>query len=256
MLPNLRQDWEFYASVRGRIAPLFDRDNSSPLLARHLWLFPPQHSHGWRGEPGKPATITAFHFGTVPAPLEGIVREKGWHCTPLTPVQVRELLALEKMLRPHYQEPNSFSNLVFDHALHALCLISLSNLTPHTLETSAEVTALRKVETALSFYTEFLAQRPQISEVAAAVHLSTSHLRRLFWQVRKESPQATFMKLKMQRAMHLLAEGDMKLEVVALGCGFSSASDFCRAFKAQHKVSPDAWRRSFRKAAPSVQPPR
>ena len=50
-------------------------------------------------------------------------------------------------------------------------------------------------------------------------------------------------KLRLQRALELLVNSSQTLDVIAGKCGFSSASDFCRVFKTQHKVSPDTWRR-------------
>ena len=43
--------------------------------------------------------------------------------------------------------------------------------------------------------------------------------------------------------MELLSKSDLKLDAIAAKCGFSSASDFCRVFNSEHKISPDAWRR-------------
>ena len=47
----------------------------------------------------------------------------------------------------------------------------------------------------------------------------------------------------MERAMELLSNMKIKLETVAKQCGFSSASNFCRAFKARKGASPTRWRR-------------
>jgi hypothetical protein len=46
----------------------------------------------------------------------------------------------------------------------------------------------------------------------------------------------------MERASHLLANGDDTLDVVAKKSGFNSASDLCRVFKRQMKVYPNEWR--------------
>jgi AraC family transcriptional regulator len=246
MAVNARSNWEFYAVVQGMVGPTIKGLDELPMRSRYLWLFPPGCQHGWRGVGDQPARIVAFHFGTVPAPLDRIVREAGFHGVPLEAADARAITSLEAKLREHYHQPNSFSNIHFDHALHHLSILISRNLSPQVLETP-KAAVQRKVDTALTWYSEHLAQRPKIRETAAAVHVSTSHLRRLFWQVNQESPQTAFSRLKMQRVMHLLTESDMKLEALALSCGFSSASDFCRAFKQHHKISPDLWRRTFLK---------
>ena len=246
MAAHARSNWEFYVVVQGKIGVHLDGRNDPPLKSRYLWLFPPGVVHGWRGDRDQPSRIVAFHFGTIPMPLDSMVREVGFHGAPIDAADARLVIGLEEQLRPHYHQPNSFSTIYFDYALYALCLLTLRHMTPQNLETP-NAAVMRKVDAAINWYSEHLADRPKITETAAAVHVSASHLRRLFWQVNQESPQTAFTRLKMQRAMHLLAGSDMKLEVLALSCGFSSASDFCRAFKQQHQISPDLWRRTFLK---------
>ena len=48
-----------------------------------------------------------------------------------------------------------------------------------------------KVERALSWCAQNLSQAPTLKEVADSIHVSSSHLRRLFWQVRRMSPRNT-----------------------------------------------------------------
>jgi transcriptional regulator GlxA family with amidase domain len=86
-------------------------------------------------------------------------------------------------------------------------------------------------------------EQPKLEQTAQAVNVSVRHLRRLFWQARRESPQAAFTRLRLERAMGLLSLSNLKLDAIAEQCGFSSSSDFCRVFKTHHHVSPDAWRK-------------
>lgn len=83
-----------------------------------------------------------------------------------------------------------------------------------------------------------------MAAVARAVHVSPSHLRRLFRQVRGENPLKTFTQMRLQRVMELLSETPEKLEVVAARCGFSSAADLCRVFRRVHHASPHQWRKA------------
>jgi len=87
-----------------------------------------------------------------------------------------------------------------------------------------------------------------MDEVAAAVHVSSSHLRRLFVSVRNQSPRAVLVNAQVELAMRLLAGSDLKIESVAAEAGFTSARDFARVFSARKGCSPSEWRRK-------VQPP-
>ena len=88
-----------------------------------------------------------------------------------------------------------------------------------------------------------MAEQPKLDQIAQAVNVSVRHLRRLFWQARRESPQTAFTRLRLERAMGLLSLSNLKLDAIARQCGFSSSSDFCRVFKIHHHMSPDAWRK-------------
>jgi AraC-like DNA-binding protein len=54
-----------------------------------------------------------------------------------------------------------------------------------------------------------------------------------------------FARIQLEAAMRLMTETTLKLDTIAGECGFSSTSDFCRAFKAYTKVSPNLWRRTI-----------
>jgi AraC-like DNA-binding protein len=43
--------------------------------------------------------------------------------------------------------------------------------------------------------------------------------------------------------MHLMAKADAKLEGIAAESGFSSETNFCRAFKSHIGKTPTAWRK-------------
>jgi len=242
MYVHRRTNWEFFAVVRGQcgsVLPDVDRPESKK---RHLWVFPPETAHGWAGQGAQSCAVAIFHFGTVPPLLEKVVRKRGWLEHALTSNEARRITELERELRPHYQSMTEKSGLVFERALLELSLLALTDEGVERAEPRRDA-ALRKVEAVLTWYNEHMAEQPKLELVAAAAHVSVRHLRRLFEQSRHETPQDAFTKLRLQRAMELLAESGQKLDVIAGKCGFSSASDFCRVFKAKHRVSPDAWRR-------------
>jgi AraC family transcriptional regulator len=87
-----------------------------------------------------------------------------------------------------------------------------------------------------------------MEEVAAAVHVSPSHLRRLFVTVLRQSPRTVFGNAQIEIAMRLLAGSDLKIESVAAEAGFASARDFSRVFSTRKGCSPSDWRRRVRPA--------
>ena len=94
----------------------------------------------------------------------------------------------------------------------------------------------------MEWFNARIEQRPTLSAVAAAVHVSPAHLRRQFRLVFGKAPHAVFTRLRLEKAAQLLATTTAKLDVIARQTGFSSASDFCRVFHRCFKVYPNVWR--------------
>jgi len=77
---------------------------------------------------------------------------------------------------------------------------------------------------------------------AAAVLVSSSHLRSLFHVCLQVSPQAAFDQLRFQRALQMLTDTNHKLSTISDACGFSEVSAFSRAFKSKFGSPPSLFR--------------
>jgi AraC family transcriptional regulator len=118
-----------------------------------------------------------------------------------------------------------------------------------------------RVERALTWYTEHLARNPSVKEVAEVIHVSPSHLRRLFAEVRSASPKELFRRARLEKAQDLLGRTNLPLDEIARLCGYASASHFCRDYKTVHHFTPSTWRRRLsdrfaRPLPPGVRPVR
>src|SRR5262249_12841518 len=154
--------------------------------------------------------------------------------------ECRRIAALARELQPDFRQPNQLSQLVFQAALLELTLLALRKL-PQDQRNSHENRAERTVENATAWYTEHVRANPSIVDVAREVPVSPSTLRRLFRRVHREQPARVFGRIQVEKGMRLMTETDLKLDSIAEECGFTSTSDFCRAFKALTKVTPTVW---------------
>ena len=242
--PLARMNWEFFAVVKGRCAPLTTENAHPPLAAETLWVTAPGSSHTWAGDGSRRAHVAVFHFGTVPAALEAAVREPGQIALNLKPAECDRVAQLARELQDDFHQPNQFSHLVFQAALIELSLLVLRKLPPGRFP-PVEGHAERTVENATTWYSEHVRANPSIDEVAREVHVSASTLRRLFRRVLREQPARVFGRIQIEKGMRLMAETELKLDSIAEECGFTSTSDFCRAFKAHTKVTPTVWRQTI-----------
>jgi len=242
---NTRTNWEFYAVVKGHCAPAF-RDGEKPVLQeKTLWVFAPECSHAWVDDRRHKFHRISMHFGSVPYPLDEIVRQRGgWLERKLNEADIARLQAIAAAVEPHYLNPHQLSPLHFEGRLMDLALLVLAG------NDSAQAPALPdlanfKVESALSWFAEHLARSPSVKEVSDAVHVSTSHLRRLFWQVRRTSPKNAFQRIRLDKAQELMSRTALTLEDVARHCGYASSSHFCREYRAFHHFTPTHWRKKL-----------
>jgi AraC-like DNA-binding protein len=242
MYVHPRENWEFFAVLRGKCGAVFSETGASTLQQRHLWIFPPETAHGWKGDGANRCKIVVFHFGKVPSLLETTARERGFLDCALSPAQARRVSELEMELRAPYGSVTEKSLLFFEKALLELSLMALAGV-PSATDGKSVDHPLQKIQACLAWYSEHMLDQPKLEETAQAVNVSVRHLRRLFWQARHESPQVAFTRVRLERAMGLLSLSNLKLDAIAEQCGFSSSSDFCRVFKTHHHVSPDAWRK-------------
>ena len=244
MPAHKRVNWEFFAVIRGKVAPFFSAAPEVTPVADTFWLFPPGHHHGWVGQPGKESEVIVIHFNTVPKVIADFVAERGPPALALSGGDKSFLRAIAKTLRLHYWHPIRESEIHTERAILDLCLLILRDFDERSqpVQTSK---SLGKIISAENWRRDHLADNPAIADVAQAVGLSASQLNRLFHQVRKRSPQQVLDRLKIDRAMEILGSSNSKLLSVALACGFTTASNLCRAFRRLNGHTPTVWRREI-----------
>jgi AraC-like DNA-binding protein len=241
--PIVRMNWEFFAVLKGRTAPLARDNTHPPTVEKTIWVSAPGSVHTWAGEGTRRVHVAVFHFGAVPAALEAHVRERGQASFPLTAADCRRIAELATQLQPEFERPSNYSHLVFQGVLIELTLLVLRKL-PQGKRPLAASDAEAAIDAATAWFAENVRANPSIIEVAHEVHVSPSTLRRLFRRVLRESPARVFRRIQIEKGMRLLTETKSKLDSIADECGFTCTSDFCRAFKAFTRVTPTTWRQT------------
>jgi AraC family transcriptional regulator len=241
---NTRTNWEFYAVIDGRCGVTFS-DRAKPTFHEHtFWVFAPDCPHAWLDDGHHTYHRLSFHFGSVPYPLDEIVRQNGgWLARKLTGADITRLLAIAEDLGQHFCQPVVSSPLHFQRGLIDLSLLLLNGQSRATEPVVLTDVASFRVERALTWYTEHLARNPSVKEVAEVIHVSPSHLRRLFAEVRQASPKELFRRVRLEKAQDLMGRTNLPLDEIARQCGYASASHFCREYKGVHRFTPSTWRR-------------
>jgi AraC-like DNA-binding protein len=84
-----------------------------------------------------------------------------------------------------------------------------------------------------------------LENLAALVHLSPGAFSRFFKARTGKTVPGFINELRIGRACRLLAETDIPVTQIALGCGFTNLANFNRQFLRLKKMPPREWRRKF-----------
>jgi AraC-like DNA-binding protein len=83
-----------------------------------------------------------------------------------------------------------------------------------------------------------------VEDLASLVHLSPSYFCRVFRRSSGYSPGTFVMRRRIAKAQELMLGGKIPLSQIAIQCGFSDQSHFCKAFHKNVGESHAAWRRA------------
>jgi AraC family transcriptional regulator len=88
-----------------------------------------------------------------------------------------------------------------------------------------------------------LAQQLPLRRLAAECGMSVRQFTRAFRSSTGCSPHRYLLTLRLARARQLLLDPGLRLDEVAMSCGFADQSHFTRVFGEVEKMSPGVWRR-------------
>ena len=102
-----------------------------------------------------------------------------------------------------------------------------------------------KLRTALEIMENNLETLVSIPDLAAKVFLSQRQLGRIFLKHLQYTPQQYYIRLRLDRAFHLLRQTALSISEISSATGFESQNQFGIAYKKRFGLSPSAERRKF-----------
>lgn len=100
-----------------------------------------------------------------------------------------------------------------------------------------------RISRALLLMEQNLSDPLPIRTIAKALSLSPRQLERHFRSSLGESPQASYMELRLRHARWMLEHTSLPSGQIAVELGFSDSSHFCRSFKARYAATPNQVRK-------------
>src|SRR5262245_37440578 len=129
---------------------------------------------------------------------------------------------------------------VWSPALRAgVFLMSIQSRMVQASPDPANLDYVGRVNRAVDFVIQNLSEPLRLEDVARAAGFSPFHFHRIFSGLMGETLGAFIRRVRLERALFLMSHRkSATLTSIALACGFSSSSDFSRAFRAQYGVAP------------------
>ena len=206
-----------------------------------MWIVPPQSKHTWTRDPSEPCEVIVAHFAYLHPVMDNFISRNLPTSVSLKAADIKAVELLYARLVPQYENPSLLSLLHFQQGMLEFCILFLRNMEQPAIVPGFDVNS-SKVQQALSWYQEHLSEGVNVRDVAAAVNLSSSHLRRLFQSVMQETPKRIFQRTALESACRFMAESNLSLKEIAYLCGYKGFSQFHRAFRAQYQQAPEEWR--------------
>jgi len=229
------------AILSGDVFPTFKTEYREDILpAPSLFAFRPDSPHGWGTSTDAPSKRVVVNTSVAPPKsLMEVLQGVPFIQCPLTdPERIWEL---GTTLRANVLIPDALSRLRISMFVTELSLLILEHyFSEHELQAA---TKARKISaSALQWHYDHLEERPSVSDVAVAMGICESHLRRLFREALGKSPHEIMQEMRISRAKEMLLNTTLSGSEVAYASGFSSVSVFTRTFKQKAGHPPMAYR--------------
>lgn len=110
-----------------------------------------------------------------------------------------------------------------------------------SLRASTRKEIYRRLSIALQYMQENFTQIDNTKEIAQACHMSEYHFLRSFRQAFQITPYQFLQEKRLEHAVDLMKNKELKLTHIAAVCGFSDIFTFSKAFKRKYGVAPSGY---------------
>lgn len=210
-----------------------------------FFVIPAGQPHAYWADPSSPWSIYWLHFGGERSLSFASFYSKVIRIKPCTSSRIDDRIKLFSEIITALELGFSRENIEFAN----MCLNSLL-ATFFYVETFRSVRGFKStdpVDKAIFFMQDNLHATLKMSDIARHVKFSESHLSRLFRSKTGSSPMDYFINLKMQEAIRLLTNQNLKVKEVAFALGYDDPFYFSRIFNRHIGSSPGSFVRVTRK---------
>lgn len=269
-------DHQFVLTSRGRGTVILD-GVSYPASKGDLFLIKPGVVHSFIADPEAPFDMLVIHFDFFYERDRNFWPHKKYE---LSEGETRENLPEKYLLRdvpvfdrrmtfPDYIRLKNYTSaevlmkklidlntvvmpgkelIVKSYFLEFLYLVYTESLGVGEQGDSARAGGFEKIRAAYEFINSHYMEDLKLEELAGLCNLSTNYFSAVFKQNTGYSPKEYIMRLRIENAKALLAQGDLSVSEIGIQVGFHDIHYFSFYFKKFEGVSPSGYRATVRGA--------
>lgn len=159
--------------------------------------------------------------------------------------------SIEKMTLQNFALINRLADCQNQSQVCGLLMKSLDEFMDNMIDTRNTVNA-RVVNRACNFIADNCSRNITLEEVAHSVHLSPFYFSKVFKKEKGCNFVEFLTKTRVERSKKMLRDPDMSVVRIALESGYQDASYFCKVFRQEEGMTPNAYRKRFvKKKAPA-----
>lgn len=154
------------------------------------------------------------------------------------------ILYLLKLLMLEYNTNQDQHTQVID-SLNTLITHQFIRLISQNQSETSTLKASGKIELAIAYMYENIAEKLTINDISSYVNTSASHFTKIFKEYTSKTPIEYLTNIRLKKAKRLLKSSDKNLTEIAFDCGFASSSYFSHSFIEAVKLTPSEYRKKF-----------
>ena len=244
-IPIFRREknWELFCVHHGHFGMLIEDQKAVFNQRPTVWISGPNLRHGKIGD-GSTCHVINLTCQQVPDLLKKLCSDHQSYKIELQPDATLKYLELSRKLSKLTQDKHPLGHFRQNLLFQEICLLLLEQVPVHKIPVLQHGQKL-KLENAFQWFKENMNRGVSVSQMAASIHLSESHFRRLVRQTYHKPVTDILQQHQIENAQGLLRMGNFSVERIAEACGYGSSAAFSRAFKRTTKMSPLQWKQQL-----------
>lgn len=250
--PHIHRDYEICLIMDGEIS-LITQDISVSLKKNDIFIINPFESHEIKA--GNPALILSLQvspsfFATYYPQIKYIHLDQTHLCSTDSPSECQNIHEYVIDLAYSYFNRETLYELKCASLVNQLFFYILNHLPFHEISDKERISSKargKRMQNITQYIDEHYSEKLLLSDIAEHEDMDLYYLSHFFKDNFGMSFQNYLLKIRCERARHLLILTDYSLLDISVSCGFSDPKYFNKGFQQQYGYTPKEYRKNFKK---------